>query len=82
MEHDHMHHRVQDGEGRLEAGSLVGWWGRADLGNACQEGQVGVVPWVHGHQVAEASVRSDEVEGDGSVAAVDLEDQRHVQGLA
>lgn len=32
------------------------------------------------HQVAEASGRSDEAEGDGSVAVVDPED--HVQGLA
>lgn len=28
-----------------------------------------------------ASVQSDEAEGDGSVAVVDPEDQRHVQGL-
>lgn len=32
--------------------------------------------------MAEASVRSDVAEGDGSVAVVDPEDQRHVQGLA
>lgn len=30
----------------------------------------------------EASVQSDEAEGDGSVAVVDPEDQWHVQGLA
>ena len=30
----------------------------------------------------EASAQSDEAEGDGSVAVVDLEDQWHVQGLA
>lgn len=32
--------------------------------------------------MAETSARSDEVEGDGSVAVVDPEDQGHVQGLA
>lgn len=34
------------------------------------------------YRVAEASVQSDEVEGDGSVAAVDLEDPWHARGPA
>lgn len=37
VEPDHKHHHVQDGEGRLEAGSLV-------LVSACQEGWGDVVP--------------------------------------
>lgn len=45
MEPDHKPHQdVQDGEGHLEAGSLVGWYGHAVLGNACQEGWEDVVP--------------------------------------
>lgn len=75
---DRKHCRVQGGEGHLEADSLVGRCGHAVPGNACQaEGWVDVVPWVHGHHVAEASAQSDEAEGDGSVAVVDPEDQRH-----
>lgn len=81
LEPDRKHRRVQGGEGRLEADSLVGQCDHAVLGSACQEeGWVDVVPLAHGHRVAEASAQSGEAEGDGSEAVADPED--HGQGLA
>lgn len=70
---------VEDAVGRLEAGSLVDWCGHAALRSACQEGWVDVVRLGHEYRVAEASVQSDEAEGDGSVAVVDH--RGRVQGL-
>lgn len=49
MEAERKRRRVKDGEGRLEAGSLVGWCGHAVLGSACREAWVDEVPSVHGH---------------------------------
>lgn len=71
------HHRVQ-GEGDRGAGSWGGRGGPEVLGSACLEGKADVVPLVHGHQGA--SARSDEVEGDGSVAVGGPEDPSCVRG--
>lgn len=80
MQPDRTHHLdVQDAVGHLEAGSLVDWSGHVALRSACREGWVDVVQQGHGYRAAEASVQSDEVEGDGSVVVVDHKD--HVQGL-
>lgn len=49
VEAERKRRRVKDGEGRLEAGSLVGWCGHAVLGSACREAWVDEVPSVHGH---------------------------------
>lgn len=40
-------------------------------GSGHRGGRVDAVPEAHGHHVMEASVRSDEVEGDGSEAVAD-----------
>lgn len=83
MQAGHKHHQdVLDEAGHLEAGPQVGQGGHVVMGSACQEGRVDEVPWAHGRPVEEASVQSDEVEGDGIAVGVDPGDQCLGQGLA